>query len=205
MDDSHRVRHSQRVRRFLHDTPDFLDGELSSAFEPGAKWLAIYEPHDEINEPIGFANRMDRNNVGMGEARRGLSFTGETGPDLRSVRQIGWQDFDGNPTLQLQISGQKDNPHAAASDFALDGVLVRQGIGQSCSKGWGVGFRHQTPDLNRSQCAGIFPRSSHARNRPLPTTRRRCSPGHRRCGIGSEVSVDYCGSNSLATVRLRNR
>ena len=63
----------------------------------------------------------------MAELRRGLRFTQKARADVVVERELRGERLDRDVTVQPQIECTKDGRHTAASDLALDQILVAHG------------------------------------------------------------------------------
>ena len=61
----------------------------------------------------------------MGEPRGGLGLTREAFPDLLAKGDFRGQDLDGDPSLELHVTGAIHDAHAAPPDLTFN--LVRSG------------------------------------------------------------------------------
>ena len=118
------MRGAERVGRLGHDPADLFDRELAAATDPARDRLAVHVAHDEVDQAVPLADRVDRNDVGMAQLGRGLGLAGETLPDVRLEGELRGKDLDRHPTLKALVAGAVDNPHPAPADFAFDRICV---------------------------------------------------------------------------------
>ena len=123
MDDPARVCVIECVRDLAQEPPHLLDGQTGFMSEQGGQVPTRQHGHDEVGETIAFADVIDRDDVGVGELRRGLCLTSEAGTDRGIVRQLGRKHLDGDGPVQAQVARAVDHRHAATPDFPLEGVL----------------------------------------------------------------------------------
>ena len=88
-------------------------------------------PHDEIDQPLALADRVDRDDVGMREPGRRLRLAGESLADVLLEGELGRQHLDGHPALQPFVARAIDHAHAAAPDLALDRIRVTERLGEA--------------------------------------------------------------------------
>jgi hypothetical protein len=103
------------------DTDSFVDAKLCFAVEFGAQRLTVDERHDVEQKPVGRTGVEQRKDVGMLEARGCLdldheAFSAEDGCEL------GFQNFDGDLALVLEVVGEVDGSHSALAELADDAV-----------------------------------------------------------------------------------
>ena len=78
MNDGKRVGGAERVRGFLHDPAGLFYRELSAAANPGGYGLAIHVPHDEVHQPLALTDRVNRDDVRVGQPGCSLSLASES-------------------------------------------------------------------------------------------------------------------------------
>ncbi len=138
------------VGGLAHDPAGLLHRQAAAPLEPSADRFAVHVSHHEVDQPLALADRVDGDDVGMGEAGRGLGLAGEALADLLLECELRREDLDGDPTLQPIVGCTVHHAHAAAPDFTLDGVRVAEGVRESSGKRLVVGFGH------RPRCAGCW-------------------------------------------------
>jgi hypothetical protein len=125
VDDAVPVRRLQGSSDLTGDLNRLVDGQLLVTVEPLTKRLALHVGHHEVEQTVGVARIVDRQDVGVGEASRDLDLAQEAvGPD--SCRQIGVQDLEGDLAMVFEVLGQIDPGHPAHADLPLDRVAVGQ-------------------------------------------------------------------------------
>jgi hypothetical protein len=136
VDDADRVRGAQGVRGLDHDAADLFGGQVAAALEALRDGLAVHVRHHEIDEPVGaLADRVDRHDVRMRQARRRLRLAQEPQADLLPERELRRQDLDGHAALEALIVGVIHHAHPAAADLALEGVGLAQGLLEAPEEG----------------------------------------------------------------------
>jgi hypothetical protein len=87
--------------------------------------------HDVVQNPVGVAGVVDREDVRVVERRGDGDLAQEPlGPEDRG--QFGPQHLHRDLAAVLQVIGEIDRGHAAAAQLALDGVAGAQSGGQAC-------------------------------------------------------------------------
>ncbi len=125
------MRQPDRVRGLLHDSSDFLDGEFATSFQTCTEGFAVDVTHDEIHQPPFLTDRMDRNDVGVGQPRRSLRLANETSSYLGAECKIGGQDLDGDSALESVVTRRVHDAHPAATDLTFDRVVLADRVGES--------------------------------------------------------------------------
>jgi hypothetical protein len=121
VDDAVRVGVLERARRLPGEPHRLLDGKLVVAREAVAERLALDEGHDVVEEAVGGAGIVDREDVRMLQPRRHLDLAEEpVGPD--GGGELGAEDLDGDGAAVLEVAGEVDGGHAAGPGLPLDGV-----------------------------------------------------------------------------------
>jgi hypothetical protein len=119
------------------DADTFLDRKLTLLIESLPETVSLYVWHHVEQEAIGFAGVVERQYVGVIEARDGLDLVQEPlGAEAGSKLRV--KDLDGDLSAMLQVLGEKDRSHAATPDLGLDGVTIRQ---RGCETSLEVGHR----------------------------------------------------------------
>ena len=120
-------------------------GSLPRRRMRAADRLAVHVAHDEVDQPLALADRVDRDDVGMGQPRRRLGLAGEPLADVLLEGELGREDLDRDAALEPLVAGPVHHAHPAAADLALDGVGVPQRLGEACraaayrpSRSWAV-------------------------------------------------------------------
>jgi len=101
-------------------------GKLGLLLEPLAQGLAGHVGHDVVEQAVHFTGVMQRKNVRVAQRRRYFDLAEEP---LAAERggQIGAQHLERHLAVVLEVVGQIDHGHAAATDLTLDGVAVGHG------------------------------------------------------------------------------
>ena len=137
MDHAEVVRIAQRARHVPHDPDRLFHRELLLAVQALPERLALHVRHDVIEQPIGFAGVVERQDVGVGELGRDLDLLEEP-PGADRVGQLGLEDLDGHLPPVLHILGEEHCRHAAVAELALDPVSAGKCFSQA---GQRVGHR----------------------------------------------------------------
>ncbi len=143
VDDRDRMGGGERVGGLAHDAAGLLDRKAAAPLEASADRFAVDVAHDEIDQPLTLADRVDRDDVWMGESGGGLGLASEALADFLLERQFRREDLDGDAPLQPVVGCAVDYAHAAAPDFTFDGVRVAEGVRESSGKRLVVGFGHR--------------------------------------------------------------
>ena len=101
--------------------PRFLDGTpVPQRIQERFRGLSVDVLHAVIVHPAFTSNGIDRNDVGMMQARCGLSL-GMKPRDLVGIEdRCERQHLEGNASLKRLLTGEIDDPHASASNFPKD-------------------------------------------------------------------------------------
>jgi hypothetical protein len=99
--------------------------ELPLALEPLPEGVALHVGHDIEEEVAGAAGIVDREDVGVVEARGELDLAEEPLGADRS-REIGTEDLEGDLAVVAEILGQEHDGHAALAELALEVVAAGQ-------------------------------------------------------------------------------
>ena len=141
-----RVGGAERVGRLRHDPAGLFHRELAPAPDPARHRLAVHVAHDEVDQAVALADRVDRDDVRMGELGGGLGLAGEALPDVLLEGELGGKHLDGDPALEPLVAGAVDDAHAAPPDLALDGIRVTQRRGEPGRQRLVGGCGHGRPE-----------------------------------------------------------
>ncbi len=125
---------AERVGALLHDAARFLGRERPLPLHPSRDGLAVDIAHDEEDDALGLANRVDRHNVRMEQLAGRLGLALEPLADVLLERQFGRQHLDGDPALQLLVARAIDHAHAAPPNFTLKGIGGAQRLSDASGK-----------------------------------------------------------------------
>src|SRR6267143_1636340 len=117
------VRVVQRIGELARNAQRLVQRNLFLAGETAAQGLAFDEWHHVIEETGGVARVIERQDVGVAEARRDFDLAQEALAAERG-RELRLQDLDGDRAPVLEILGAEHGRHAAATDLTLDRVAV---------------------------------------------------------------------------------
>jgi len=114
-----------------------VNRQLAVAGEPAPDVLAVHERHDVVEESLGLARVVQREDVGVLQPGGDLDLAEEA---VRTQRggQLGAQDLERHFAAVLEILREIHRRHPALSQLALQAIAVGQGVGQS---GRNVGHR----------------------------------------------------------------
>ena len=118
------VRVAQRARRLPQHPLDVVGGEWLLLLEHVLQRCAGDVLHHEVVEAALALDPVDRDDVGVVELGRGLRFLLESLDYLRVLRNVGWQDLDGDLAVERQVVRKEDRPHPALPHHPLDLVLA---------------------------------------------------------------------------------
>ena len=124
MDDRERVGGAQGVGGLAHDPPRLVHGQLATTADPPGDRLAVDVSHDEVDQPLSLADRVNRDDVRVGQLGGRLGLAGEPLADVLLEGELGWKNLDGHAALEPLVAGPVHHTHPAAADLALDGVRV---------------------------------------------------------------------------------
>ena len=93
------------------------------AEEPLAQTLAGHFVHDVIEEAVGAAGGVDRDDVGVAHPRDRPGLGQKPAGDRLVRGELGVNDLDGYPAVERGIGGEKHHAHAPAAQLPLEPVL----------------------------------------------------------------------------------
>ncbi len=108
------------------DLEGVLDRELLLPGQSLAQRLAVHEGHDVIEKIPGLAGVVERDDVGVVEPGRDLDLP-EKPLGSEGGGQLGMQDLERDEPVVLDVAGQVDGRHPAATELPLEGVAVLEG------------------------------------------------------------------------------
>ena len=129
VDDVEAVRVGERVGDLAGDRQRFLHRQPAHPVELLPQRLALDVRHDVVQHAGVFARIVDRQDVGVGQARGDLDLAEEP---LGAERDgdVRPQDLDRDPPSLPLILGDEDRGHPAASDLPIDDIAtVEDGSG----------------------------------------------------------------------------
>ena len=127
MDEALTVRRVERIGDFGGNGECVVDRELLLAVEPVAERFAVDVRHHIVDEPLGLAGILHREDARMRERRRDLDLAQEP-PVADRTGEIRLEDLHGDKrSVVLQVAGEVDGRHPAPSKEALDVVVGREG------------------------------------------------------------------------------
>jgi hypothetical protein len=111
-----------------------LDGEIEqvvqfhrAAGDGVLQSLAVEKFHRDEGFAVRFANIVNRADVGMVQGGGGLGFSLETREGLRIFRDVVWQEFQRDETVQADVLGFVHDAHASAAE-AFQDAIVGEGL-----------------------------------------------------------------------------
>ena len=81
--------------------------------------------HYAVEQPVGLARIVEREDVGVGKASHDLDLAEETFRDHIQA-DLRMHDLDGDLAMVLQILSKEDGRHTTTADLRLDGVPIRK-------------------------------------------------------------------------------
>src|SRR5256886_4129153 len=111
------------------DVEGCLERQLPLSQQPMPERLSLDVRHDVVEQPVYFAGRKDRHDVGMAEVRGEVHFANEplaqeAGGHLRV------EHLDRHPAMGMLLHRQEHPGHAPGADLAFDIVTGRQALTQ---------------------------------------------------------------------------
>src|SRR5207245_9789994 len=97
--------------------------ELLSPVQPVAERLALDVRHDVVEEAFRLSRIVQRQDVGMTEARGGLDLP-EKPLAAEGGRELRRQHLDRHRPIVLQVPGEVDGCHPSAAELALDSIAT---------------------------------------------------------------------------------
>ena len=118
--------HEQRAGLFRLERP--------LALQPRRERLAGDVAHHEIDKARHLAERVQRHDMRVTQARGGACLAPEAFPHLGRARVLGGQHLDGDIAVERELVGQVDGAHPSAPEEALDPVLKTDRLGERLEK-----------------------------------------------------------------------
>ena len=101
----------------------FLHREFPLAIQPLAQRLPLDVGHHVVEETVGFAGVVERQDVGMREVCCDLDLTHEA-LDAEARGEFRAKNLDCYLAPMLEVLGEIDGCHPARTEFPFDGVAV---------------------------------------------------------------------------------
>src|SRR2546425_12042256 len=121
MDDAEGVSGTECVCRFHQDAPGFFRWQSLAALETRRERLTVHIGHHEVHESFGtFADRMNRDDVRVGQTRGRFRLPEETNADFLTERELGRGHLDSHRPLEPLSAGMITDAHAAAADLPVE-------------------------------------------------------------------------------------
>jgi hypothetical protein len=136
VDDSVAMREAKRFEHLERVRDRMADGQRTAREDQLLQAPALDDLHGDVVRPLGLAAVVDRDDVGMREARGGLRLATEALDEELVVRVAVVQDLDRHAPAEVLVLGQIDVGHPARAELAQDAVApveerVDQGVGDS--------------------------------------------------------------------------
>ena len=120
------VRIAQRVCHCTGDRDGIFDRELLFPIEAVTQRLARHVRHDVVEQAVRLSRVVQREDVGMTEARGGFDLPEKPLPP-EGGRELRRQHLDGHRATVLQVLSEIDRGHSPAPELALDRVTAGEG------------------------------------------------------------------------------
>ena len=115
----------ERVGDFARDLQCLVERQLLLPVEPVAQRFALDEGHDEVDEAVGLARIVQRQDVGMMQPGGDVDLEQKPLRPHRR-RQLGTQHLHRHVAMVLQVLGEVDRGHAAGAALALEAIAAPQ-------------------------------------------------------------------------------
>jgi hypothetical protein len=166
-----RLDHGERaLRREGAFGPQYL-GERAS----------LEERHRVEDEPFALADEMDGDGVGMAQSRDGAGFLLEARERPRAPREVGAENLERQPPLEIGVDDLEDLGEPATADQPDHPVLRPEGAAKACRGGEIeiARLRHRVLTRNERQAAGPAARAMRGSLGEGGMTGRADEQGHR--------------------------
>ena len=110
-------------------------GSDFSAREPVAQRLPLHDGHDEVEEAVGLAGVVERQDVRVVEGGGQVGFRGGSGSGPATPARSLAQHLDRDLAVVLEVLRQVDRGHPACAELALEAVAVGQRGGEAVWSG----------------------------------------------------------------------
>ena len=107
----------------------------SGPAHPRPRVVAVHIAHDECEQTVAVLDGMHRDDVGMRKRCGHPRLAEEPLAQIGMGAKLRRQDLHRHRPVKPQVAREKDCPHAAPSEFALDGILVAQRLLQRSHPG----------------------------------------------------------------------
>ena len=128
VDDALRVRVSERPRDFPQHPRRVVRRQRAARRHALRQRLAVDVRHDVEDETARLVDRVDRNDVRMGESRRGARLAHEPVAQLRVRGELGRQQLDRDGAIETHLAREIHHAHSAATELALERVSAGDGF-----------------------------------------------------------------------------
>ena len=117
------------VERIAH-LGDELDGALRvqppEDLQQAREVAAVHIPHRQVEQPVGLARSVDRDDVGMLEARDEPRLAQEALAEPLVARQALREDLHGHSPVEREVFGRIHRSHRSAADQATDAEIAHR-------------------------------------------------------------------------------
>jgi hypothetical protein len=113
------VRGIERAGELL-DQEDRAAEPETAALEDFLEVWAFDEAHGDVEQPVGLACVVNRNDVGVVDRRGDVRLSNESLPELLVPGELGREDLEGDLPAESHLLGDVDDAHAAAAEHRFD-------------------------------------------------------------------------------------
>ena len=138
MDDPPIVGVAQRISDFAGNLQRRVHRQLLLAAQALAQRLPLDQRHHVVEQPVGVAGIIERQDVRMMQAGGDLDLT-EEALGTQGGRQLGTEYFHGHLAVVLQILGEINQSHPPHAQLALEPIPVGERRGEAKE-----GVRHRS-------------------------------------------------------------
>ena len=129
MDDALLMRRLQRVGDLRRVAHGIVDGQGTITLQSVGQRFTLDMLHDEIADPILFANVEQRTDMRVVQARNRPAFVREPAFQLAVGGELIGKDLDGDRATETSVTGPKDDAHATGAELAGNLVWAEHGSG----------------------------------------------------------------------------
>ncbi len=123
MDDTARVRRSERARDLAHDAQRVGHGEHAAAVESAVEPLAVEQLHDDVCTAVGMVSEVeDLDDAGVRDRGRGARLVEEPRDDLGTTRELGVEHLECRTSAEHRVFCDPDLAHPARTDLVQDSI-----------------------------------------------------------------------------------
>ncbi len=117
--DASRVRVRESPSDLLHDAHRVVTGQWPCAAHALAERFTVHVAHDEEHETIGFLDRVDRDDIRVGQAGCCPGLAEKALPEPRVLSEIGREELDRHEAIEGHIPSKEDDAHTASPELAV--------------------------------------------------------------------------------------